>query len=90
MGRPSVYDPGCAVCGQPRVAHDPVTGRCPPPPSSRNRFGWALLDGLDMVGKSVIIGIVLFVVLVVAGYFIWHAWFVDTHCTTVLGSQVCK
>lgn len=42
------------------------------------------------VGKGVLITIPVLIVLAVIGWFVFHAWWVDTHCTMVLGTQVCR
>lgn len=82
-----VYDPypECAMCGYPRTAHDPVTGACPRR-RTREIVADVLFDGL----KGTIIAVVIFIVLVIAGIWGYHKWWTSTHCTTVVGTQVCK
>jgi len=48
--------------------------------------------GHDSEGEvmKVVWTLVGIVVLVMLAYFGYHAWYVDTHCTEILGTQVCQ
>lgn len=81
------YDPypECTACGNPCTDHDPVTGACP-----RKRIRDIVNDTLWDGFKVVLIAVVIFVVLVIGGIWGYHKWWTSTHCTTVVGTQVCK
>jgi hypothetical protein len=42
------------------------------------------------VVKALLWALAALVLLVIFGPVVWHAWYVDTHCTMVLGTQVCR
>lgn len=46
------------------------------------------------IGRGTFYGLVIFValvlILVIFGPIVYHTWYVDTHCTMVLGTQVCR
>jgi hypothetical protein len=64
----------CSFCGQQGHARDD----CPRRSESQTRAIKALV-------------IILLIVLVALGLYIGiHTWYVDTHCTTILGTRVCK
>lgn len=47
-------------------------------------------DTLKGVAKGVLITLAVLLVLGIAGWFAFHQWYVDTHCTMVLGTQICR
>lgn len=47
-------------------------------------------ETLAGVAKGVLITLAILLVLAVGGWFAYHAWWTDTHCTMVLGTQVCQ
>lgn len=71
--------PPCYRCRAPWAEH--IDGRCPYTLAQRpeDHSFRTLMISLAVVG--------LFIVLAYLGY---HEWWVSTHCTMVLGTQVCQ
>ena len=44
-------------------------------------------EGHDM---KALIGIALVMAIALMGWFGFHTWYVDTHCATILGTQICE
>lgn len=74
--------PPCSACHAPYERH--LNGQCPYTPT-RYKDGWG-----HSIGVGVLIAILIFIALLIAGPIIYHTWYVDTHCTMVLGTQVCR
>lgn len=74
--------PPCSLCHVPYERH--LNGQCPYTPT-QYRPGW----GHDLV-KGITIAVLIFIALVIFGPILYHTWYVDTHCTMVLGTQVCR
>jgi hypothetical protein len=47
-------------------------------------------ETLTGVAKGTLITLAVLIVLAVVGWFVFHAWWVDTHCTMIAGTQVCR
>lgn len=47
-------------------------------------------ETLAGVAKGVLVTLAVLAVVAVLGWFAYHRWWVDTHCTMVLGTQVCR
>jgi hypothetical protein len=47
-------------------------------------------ETLSAVFKRVLITFAVLIVLTIAGWFVYHAWWTDTYCTMIAGTQVCR
>jgi hypothetical protein len=75
--------PPCSHCHAPFADH--IEGRCPYTRTQYQRGNSG--NAQILVAFGVIVGVLLILFMV---WFAYHTWWVDTHCTTVLGTQVCQ
>ena len=60
-----------------------MTTRTDPPYES----WWSTIRASVVIALLVVAGVI---VVAVIAWFAYHAWYVDTHCRMILGTQVCQ